>query len=165
MSVRSATGYSTKRTDVGDSGAARMPPFRQELSLDVLEIAKSVIARRSEAVFVPFRSVGMSEDGKPDWRPRPKYCHDNVAAWVYRSPLDKHARGYVICDLRAIIGVWQVQAHSVVELEDGTLIDITPSGASQLYPFVRHVGSEEEFAEMACAMRVNVPASFQFQKV
>lgn len=125
--------------------------------MDILEIAKSVVDRRSEALFVPYRSVGMSEPGKPDWRPRPKFCHDNVAAWVYISPRHKHVRGYVIFDMRPILGVWQVQAHSVVELEDGTLIDITPSGVSQLYPFVRHIGSEEDFAAMACAMRVDVP--------
>jgi hypothetical protein len=67
-------------------------------------------------------------------------------------------RGYVIFDLRFVLGVWQVQAHSVVELEDGTLIDITPSGVSRPYPFVRHTGTEEEFAEMVRAMRIDVPA-------
>lgn len=94
--------------------------------------------------------------GEKDWLPKPKYCHDNVAAWVSRSLQHKHVRGYVIFDLRAVLGVWQVQAHAVVELEDGTLIDITPSGVSQLYPFVRHLGTDEEFAAMAAGMRVNV---------
>jgi len=44
-----------------------------------------------------------------------------------------HICGYLIFDLR-IIGIWRVQAHSAVELEDGALIDITPNEASQLYP-------------------------------
>jgi hypothetical protein len=62
----------------------------------------------------------------------------------------------VIFDLRSIFGVWQVQAHSVVELEDGRLIDITPSGVSRPYPFLRHIGTDEEFAEMVRAMLVDV---------
>jgi hypothetical protein len=125
--------------------------------LDLVAIAKAVLARRSDAVLVPFCQVGMKgEAGEPDWLPRPKFCHDNVAAWVSRSPQHKHVRGYVIFDLRSILGIWQVQAHSVVELEDGRLIDITPSGVSRPYPFVRHIGTDEEFAEMVRAMRVNV---------
>ncbi len=129
-------------------------------ALDLVAIAKSVIVRRAEAVLVPLRKVGMKGNaGESDWSPKPKYCHDNVAAWVSRCPQHKRIRGYVIFDLRPILGVWQVQAHSVVELEDGSLIDITPSGASQLYPFVRHIGTDEEFAAMACAMRVNVSPS------
>lgn len=132
---------------------------------DLVAIAKSVIARRSEAVFVPLRQVGMKgAPGEDDWSPKPNYCHDNVAAWVSRCPQHKHLRGYVIVDLRAALGVWRVQAHSVVELEDGSLIDITPSGVSQLYPFVRHVGTDEEFAGMACAMCVDVKPSRLLKK-
>ena len=128
--------------------------------MDIIAFAKSVVARRSEAVFVPLREVGMrSDDGTPDWHPQPKFCHDNVATWVAKSPEHKHVRGYVLFDFRFLLGVWQVQAHSVVELEDGTLIDITPSGVSRLYPFVRHTGTEDEFEEMARAMRVDVPAT------
>jgi hypothetical protein len=126
--------------------------------LDLIAIARLVLARGSTAVLVPFRQVGMKGAlGESDWLPGPKYCHDNVVAWVSRSPQHKHVRGYVIFDLRFLFGVWQVQAHSVVELEDGSLIDITPSDVSQPYPFVRHIGSDEEFAGMASAMRVNVP--------
>jgi hypothetical protein len=121
--------------------------------LDLAAIARSVVARGSEAVIVPFRQVGMTgNQGEPDWHPRPKFCHDNVAIWVARSPQHKHIRGYLIFDLRFLFGFWRV-----VELEDGALIDITPSGASQLYPFVRHTGTEEEFAEMACVIVVDVP--------
>lgn len=127
--------------------------------MDLVAIAKSVIARRSEAVLVPFREVGMKgAAGEPDWLPQPKFCHDNVAAWVSRSPQHKRVRGYVIFDMRMLIGVWQVQAHTVVKLEDGALIDITPSGVSRPYPFVRHIGTEEEFAEMVRAIRVDVSA-------
>ena len=105
--------------------------------VDVTAVAKSILARRT-AVFVPLRQVGMrGAPGEDDWLPRTKYCHDNVMAWVSRSPQHKHVRGFVIFDLRAFLSIWQVQAHSVVELEDASLIDITPSGVSQLYPFAR----------------------------
>jgi hypothetical protein len=125
--------------------------------MDIDAIARSVIDRLNTAVRVPFREVGMKgAPGESDWLPQPKFCHDNVAAWVFRSPQHKHIRGFVVFDLRPILGVWQVQAHSVVELEDGSLIDITPSGVSQPPPFVRHIGTEEEFAEMARAMQVHV---------
>jgi hypothetical protein len=120
-------------------------------------VAASVVSRRGEAVFVPFCKVGMrGAPGEADWEPQPKHYHANVAAWVSRCPQHKHIRGYGIFDLRLLYGVWQVHAHSVVELEDGRLIDITPSGVSQLYPFVRHLGTDEEFEAMADAMRVNV---------
>ena len=36
-------------------------------------------------------------------------------------------------------------AHSAVETEDGTLCDITPQEASTDYPFIRHLGTDEEF--------------------
>ena len=124
---------------------------------DLKEAAKAILDRLHGAVFVPFRQVGMSEPGKPDWLPNPKYCHDNVAAWVSQSPQHKRITGYLVFDTRQVLGVWQVVAHSVVQLEDGTLIDITPSEVSRPYPFVPHVGSEEEFVEMAMAMIVCVP--------
>ena len=36
-------------------------------------------------------------------------------------------------------------AHSAVETKDGTLWDITPHEASVNYPFIRHLGTNEEF--------------------
>ena len=35
--------------------------------------------------------------------------------------------------------------HCVIEVEDGTLADITPHEASGDYPFIRHIGTREEF--------------------
>jgi hypothetical protein len=127
--------------------------------MDPIEIAKRVLTRRGEGIIVPFREVGMrNADGSIGWAPRQHYCHDNVAAWIYRSPQDKAVRGYVIFDMR-IFGYWKVVAHTVVETEDGTLMDITPSGASQPYPFVHHVSSDEDFATIAAAISVDVDAN------
>lgn len=121
--------------------------------MNVIEYAKSILARRAEAVIAIDRQVATD-----DWSPKLHCCHDNVRDWVARNPGHKHVTGYLIFDLR-IIGCWLVQPHSLVEFEDGILVDITPHGASQQYPFVRHVGSDEEFAEMAVAIRIEVPAA------
>jgi hypothetical protein len=122
------------------------------LPINKLELARAVVARRSEAVYARNYRVNIG-----DWMPRPNCCHDNVDVWVSETPQHKHVKGYLIFDFR-MWGVWRVQPHSLVELEDGTLADITPRGTWRQYPFVRHVGSDEDFAEMANAMHVDVPA-------
>jgi hypothetical protein len=72
--------------------------------VDTIAVAKSVIARRESAVLVPFCRVGMKGGPREaDSLPRSKYCHDNVAEWVSRSPQHKHVRGYVIFDLRPLL--------------------------------------------------------------
>jgi hypothetical protein len=38
------------------------------------------------------------------------------------------------------------------------LVDITPQGANQAYPFVRHLGADEEFEEFANQGEINVCA-------
>jgi hypothetical protein len=50
-----------------------------------------------------------------------------------------------------------------VEMEEGAF-DITPTGASQSYPFVRHTGTDEEFELMAAAVRVVVPANGRIRR-
>jgi len=94
----------------------------------------------------------------PDWTPQMNQCHDNVRKWVSAMPQHKHVFGYLICDYLPI-GHWVVRPHSLVEFEDGTLVDITPRPIPWQYPFVRHLGSEEEFAEMEVAMEIRVPCS------
>jgi hypothetical protein len=78
--------------------------------MDLLQLAKAIVARRSEATIARNYRVGIGE-----WRPRPKFCHDNVHVWVSRSPQHKHVKGYILFDFRAL-GFWRVQAHSLVEL-------------------------------------------------
>lgn len=39
-------------------------------------------------------------------------------------------------------------AHSAVKAPDGALYDITPTNASQDYPFIESKLSEEEYAEL-----------------
>jgi hypothetical protein len=125
-------------------------------------LARGVVARwqDGDAIIVPFREVGMhGPDGDVDWLPLPHRCHDNVAAWVSVSPHHKAVRGYVLFPPNPLYGGILVQAHTVVEMEEGAF-DITPTGASQSYPFVRHTGTDEEFELMAAAVRVVVPVKF-----
>jgi hypothetical protein len=124
--------------------------------------ARGIVARlqKGQAIIAPFREVGMQGlAGESDWLPLPHRCHDNVAAWVSRSPQHSAARGDVIFPPNPLYGGVIVQAHTIVKMEEG-LFDITPSGASQPYPFVRHAGTDEEFEAMARAMRVVIPVKF-----
>lgn len=126
---------------------------------DLSQRAIEIVRRQAQAEQFTFWTVGIrgaAADGSDDWHPRPHYCHDNVALWVARCPEHKHVKGYILFGPNPLLQGWIVQAHSLVELEEGGLIDITPSGASQTYPFVRHVGTEEEFAEFAKAISVVV---------
>ena len=55
------------------------------------------------------------------------------------------------------VGYWILFAHSVVERDDGSLLDITPTIRLDDHPFIRHVGPIEEFEIMMNAQRVEVP--------
>ena len=79
------------------------------------------------------------------WIPTINRCHDNVAIWVAKNPQHKHVHGFIYMDLRPNETCIRLMAHSAVETEDGTLCDITPHEASPDYPFIRHLGTDEEF--------------------
>ncbi len=117
--------------------------------MDLVKYAKSILARRSEAVTLKRATASIG-----DWKPQAHRCHENVRAWVQRNPHHKQVFGYVLFNF-GILGQ-RVMAHSAVEDENGILHDITPHGASGDYPFVRHVGSKDEFAQMAVAIQVDV---------
>jgi hypothetical protein len=121
-------------------------------------MAADAIDRRSTAEAYRRRSVRLLDTaGGPDWLPAAHHCHANVDRWVRYSPAHKRVRGFVLFGPQ--FGVWRVTAHSLVELADGTLVDITPHGASQLYPFVRHIGTNEQFEEFASHGEINVSAN------
>lgn len=110
-------------------------------------LSRQLYQRRHLGVLVPFgeRSI----DG---WRPAHHQCHNNADYWAIKNPGDKAVRGWLVFDYytssKGLIPVVQFTAHSIVEAADGTLFDLTPSHASQLYPFLRHEGSNEEFVEL-----------------
>ena len=86
-----------------------------------MRLAKSVIARLGESVYLRRKTAHIGA-----WTPAVHYCHDNVAYWVVRNPQHKHVYGFIYFDLRPITGCIRLSTHSAVEIEDGTLCDITP---------------------------------------
>jgi hypothetical protein len=117
----------------------------------LIEFGLSLYARLGEAVRL--RRVKCNIGA---WEPQPHYCHDNVKAWVEHNPQHKHVYGFVYFDI-SLLGYVEFAAHSAVELENGTLVDITPHNASQDYPFLRHTGTFDEFAAVAERIKLQVP--------
>jgi hypothetical protein len=65
--------------------------------------------------------------------------------WVKHNPECVAVRGFLFFDLARVMPFVWFNAHSVVRLPDGKLVDITPSKASTQYPFIEHRGSAELF--------------------
>jgi hypothetical protein len=81
-----------------------------------------------------------------DYDATPNACHNNVAEWVAEHPEHEHVRGFLVAN-RAPWGSdgTIVVAHSVVGDADGVLRDITPNVIGVRLPFVRHLGTRDEF--------------------
>jgi len=111
---------------------------KQELQ----RLARRLYRRRREGVIVPFVAVSLE-----DWKPQEQDCHANVNHWVLANDCRCSAvRGwtYIAHSLR---GCPSFVAHSVVETEDGNLIDITPTQARRRFPFIRDKGRRGEYFE------------------
>jgi hypothetical protein len=106
----------------------------------ITRLAKSVVERLDQSVILRRIVAHIGE-----WTPTVNRCHDNVAIWVAKKPQHKHVYGFIYMDLRPNARCIRLMAHSAVETEDGTLCDITPHEASIDYPFIRHLGTDEEF--------------------
>lgn len=91
-----------------------------------------------------------------DWRPQPNCCHDNVDIWLTRNPSHKAIRGFLVLDYWLFVGM---AAHSAVELEDGTLAEITPLQAGAVRPFIRFRGTDDEFKPFREAVEIRIPAA------
>lgn len=117
------------------------------------EVANELYTRRGEAVLVPSLSVSVG-----DWTPMQNCCHDNVDRWITERPGTKAVRGWLIVDTSSNgYNSMFFDAHSVVELEDGTLIDITPKISPQFpYKFLRH-NSADDFEGFKKLARLQYP--------
>lgn len=82
-----------------------------------------------------------------NWQPYPNKCHENVDIWCGHNSNYHPVRGWLYFDLPGIAYVKFV-AHSVVRKPDGSLVDITPSGASSDYPFVTANLTDDEYDEI-----------------
>lgn len=101
-------------------------------------------SRQNEARIMKHRVVSA-----PGWTPKPNCCHPNIAYCVELNPQLKPVHGWMI-RARGWGDSCNYVAHSVFE-EGGELYDITLAGQAEcdLYPFIRHVGTEAEF----CAVK------------
>jgi len=113
---------------------------RQADTNAIARLAVSVAKRLHQSAILRRRVVHIG-----GWTPTANRCHDNVAIWVAKRPQHKHVRGFLYMDLRPNPQCIRLMAHSAVETEEGTLWDITPHEAAVNYPFIRHLGTDEEF--------------------
>jgi hypothetical protein len=111
-------------------------------ALDITEYAKTLYLKVGAAVMLKRATI---EGG--DWEPQPNMCHHNVTIWCDHKPDYKVVRGWLYFDLPGLNYVKFV-AHSAVRTPGGELFDITPSNASQDYPFIESGLNEEEYAEL-----------------
>src|SRR5689334_12473115 len=102
--------------------------------------AASLFARVHEAVVLGWAEVEIG-----DWRPGAKDCHANVTTLCAHDSAYSSVRGWLYFDFGGCLDRVQFLAHSAVRGPDGTLYDITPSQASQQYPFVAANLSEHEY--------------------
>ena len=110
-------------------------------NFDIEAYAARLYERRSEGII-----TGVAEASNDDWTPSKNECHANVTDWCEHYLGHKPVRGWLYFDFDNLLPIVRFNAHSVIENENGELFDITPSKASQRYPFIRAEESEEEFA-------------------
>jgi hypothetical protein len=108
-----------------------------------MRLALSVIKRAVAGECGPLEQRGLKH-----YDPTLHRCHDNVREFVEKYPECKHVFGFLVAQ-RKILDDTLVIAHSAVETPEGLLVDITPSESEFSYPFVRHVGTPEEFELIA----------------
>jgi len=101
---------------------------------ELSNLASKLYVRRAEAIEVPFLDVHVSH-----WRPHPGFCHANADFYALVESC-KAVRGWLVID-RGDAGFMFVP-HSVVETQDGTLVDITPSTDPLRPRFLRHMGDD-----------------------
>ena len=115
---------------------------------------RRLFERRREGILVRPAAVSIG-----DWGPSEHECHGNVTTWCQHNPQGhKPVRGWLYFDFGLILPYVRFTAHSVVEQENGELADITPSQASQEYPFIRAEETEDAYAALiadGCLQHIN----------
>ena len=117
------------------------------------EVGARLYQRRHKGVIVPVVNCSIGS-----WRPIKHICHINVAWWVANHPNHQAVHGWMIFDFNAethgLTRKCRFSPHSVVEDERHQLFDITPSGMSRPYPFIRHEGAAEDFVTIVAGNRL-----------
>ena len=118
---------------------------------NIQQIADRLYLRRTEGMLVEFKDVSTA-----DWKPAERECHANVDYWCERNADLRPVRGWLYFDFRPVLPFVRFNTHSVVEDKHGNLIDITPAGVFQRYPFIRAEEDEETFAALVDVHNVRV---------
>ena len=108
-----------------------MPPT------ELPDYSGSLIEHLRDAAFVQRASVRIGE-----WVPIAHDCHVNAGEFCSRSRGYTHVRGWLYFDFGEYA---LLNAHSVVQGPDGNLIDITPTHADSINPFISDLNSPEEY--------------------
>lgn len=109
---------------------------------EINRYAQSLFDRINEAVMLK-----RAEIKGGDWEPHANNCHHNVSIWCEHNGEFEPVSGWFYFDLPGLNYVKFV-AHSAVRTPEKELFDITPSNASQDYPFISGRLGEEEYASL-----------------
>jgi hypothetical protein len=108
---------------------------------DYLEgLAQYLYEHRKKAIVVPFRDCSSGA-----FQPVEQDCHRNVELWCRATPGHTIIRGWLVFEVFAPLGFCRFNPHSVVRDEQGELFDLTPTRASQRYPFLYNHLTDEEY--------------------
>jgi hypothetical protein len=123
--------------------------------VDLNALHRALYKLRQEAVTIPFEERKIASGPATEHE-----CHDNCHRWVEENLGYKVVPGWLVFDYseisQGLVPFCRFTAHSVIEGPDGTLVDITPSQASQRYPFLRHEGPAEEFEAIVQAGHIHI---------
>ncbi len=112
--------------------------------------ATRLYERINESVILKCADVSVG-----DWTPIENDCHGNATNFCEHQKDYKPARGWLYFDYGGLTDRVQFLAHSAIQAPDGTLYDITPSSASQQYPFIMAEESEEDYARLVEGEGIN----------
>ena len=114
---------------------------------DLAAYAAQLYRRRAEGVIVRPATVQIG-----DWTPDEHECHGNVTTLCEVSSNHSPVRGWLYFDFGGFLAYVRFNTHSVVIDEHGELLDITPTRASERYPFIRAEEGEKEYANLIEAL-------------
>lgn len=108
-----------------------------------------IYGRRNEGIIVPRVEVTLTEGQLLH-----HHCHINVNLWLKENPSHVGVSGWVLFDFGGYFNFVRFCHHSVVQREDGTLIDITPTHAMDHYPFIIDPLPREQFLSLVEANQI-----------
>jgi hypothetical protein len=111
---------------------------------ELLMLARRLYARRQTGIVVPYTMV--------DSRHREFDCHQNAGTWARDKSGCKVVHGWMVFDHEktslGLVSLVNFNPHSIIETDDGERYDVTPSQASQRYPFLDHEGDADNFVRI-----------------